>query len=60
MRATSDYNITGKSFTWKALADCRATDWLRFRGGFNRAERSPNVGELYSRAVADVPDRAVG
>src|SRR6185436_10781735 len=22
-------------------------NWLRFRGGFNRAERSPNVGELY-------------
>jgi outer membrane receptor protein involved in Fe transport len=44
---TSDYNVTGKSFTWKALADWRATEWLRFRGGFNRAERSPNVGELY-------------
>jgi outer membrane receptor protein involved in Fe transport len=44
---TSDYNVTGRSTTWKALADWRATDWLRFRGGFNRAERSPNVGELY-------------
>lgn len=44
---TSDYNVTGNSFTWKALADWRAIDWLRFRGGFNRAERSPNVGELY-------------
>jgi iron complex outermembrane receptor protein len=44
---TSDYNVTGKSFTWKALADWRVTDWVRFRGGFNRAERSPNVGELY-------------
>ncbi len=43
----SDYNVTGKSFTWKSLVDWRATDWLRFRGGFNRAERSPNVGELY-------------
>jgi iron complex outermembrane recepter protein len=44
---TSDYNVTGNSFTWKALADWRAVDWLRFRGGFNRAERSPNVGELF-------------
>jgi len=44
---TSDYNVTGSSFTWKALADWRAIDWLRFRGGFNRAERSPNVGELF-------------
>jgi iron complex outermembrane recepter protein len=43
----SDYNTTGSSFTWKALADWRAVDWLRFRGGFNRAERSPNVGELF-------------
>ena len=24
------------------------TDWLRLRGGYNRAERSPNIGELYS------------
>jgi outer membrane receptor protein involved in Fe transport len=44
---SSDYNVTGSSTTWKALADLRTTDWLRFRGGFNRAERSPNVGELY-------------
>ena len=44
---TSDYNTTGKSTTWKSLADWRATDWLRFRGGVNRAERSPNVGELF-------------
>jgi outer membrane receptor protein involved in Fe transport len=43
----SDYNVTGKSTTWKALTDWRATEWLRFRGGFNRAERSPNVGELF-------------
>jgi outer membrane receptor protein involved in Fe transport len=44
---TSDYNVTGRSTTWKALADWRTNEWLRFRGGFNRAERSPNVGELY-------------
>jgi iron complex outermembrane receptor protein len=44
---SSDYNVTGRSTTWKAMADWRTTDWLRFRGGFNRAERSPNVGELY-------------
>jgi iron complex outermembrane receptor protein len=44
---SSDYNVTGKSTTWKALFDWRAVDWLRFRGGYNRAERSPNVGELY-------------
>jgi len=43
----SDYNTTGNSETWKALADWRLTDYLRLRGGYNRAERSPNIGELY-------------
>jgi outer membrane receptor protein involved in Fe transport len=43
----SDYNTTGSSFTWKALASWQATDWLRLRGGFNKAERAPNIGELY-------------
>ena len=44
---TSDYNTTGNSFTWKAMADWQVNDWIRIRGGFNRAERSPNIAELY-------------
>lgn len=43
----SDYNTTGSSFTWKANADWQVTDWLRFRGGYNKAERAPNIAELY-------------
>lgn len=43
----SNYSTTGSSFTWKALADLQVNDWFRLRGGFNRAERSPNIGELY-------------
>jgi iron complex outermembrane receptor protein len=43
----SDYNTTGTSYTYKALADLELTDWLRFRGGYNRAERAPNVAELF-------------
>ena len=43
----SDYNTTGTSYTYKALANLAITDWLRFRGGYNRAERSPNIAELY-------------
>ena len=43
----SDYDTTGTSYTYKALGDWEVTDWLRFRGGFNRAERSPNIAELY-------------
>ncbi|HZF17521.1 MAG TPA: TonB-dependent receptor [Steroidobacteraceae bacterium] len=44
---SSDYDSTGNSETWKALATWKPVDWLRFRGGFNRAERSPNIGELH-------------
>lgn len=43
----SDYNTTGGSNTYKALADWRVNDSVRIRGGFNRAERAPNVAELF-------------
>jgi outer membrane receptor protein involved in Fe transport len=43
----SKYNTTGNAFTWKALGDWEVTDWLRIRGGFNKAVRAPNVAELY-------------
>ena len=43
----SDYNTTGVSYTYKALGDWRTNDWLRIRGGYNRAERAPNIGELF-------------
>ena len=43
----SDYSTTGTSYTYKILGDWSVTDWLRFRGGYNRAERAPNIAELY-------------
>jgi outer membrane receptor protein involved in Fe transport len=43
----SDYNTTGTSYTYKAQGNLALTDWLRFRGGYNRAERAPNIAELY-------------
>ncbi|AKH41524.1 outer membrane receptor protein involved in Fe transport [Altererythrobacter atlanticus] len=43
----SDYSTTGTSYTYKILGDWEVTDWLRFRGGYNRAERAPNLAELY-------------
>jgi outer membrane receptor protein involved in Fe transport len=46
----SDYNTTGKSYTYKILGDWKVTDWLRLRGGYNRAERAPNIAELYLAA----------
>ncbi|HWJ70024.1 MAG TPA: TonB-dependent receptor [Sphingobium sp.] len=44
---SSDYSTTGSSFTWKAMADWQLTDWLRIRGGYNKAERAPNIAELF-------------
>ena len=46
----SDYNTTGESNTYKILADWRVNDALRIRGGFNRAERAPNIAELFLAA----------
>jgi outer membrane receptor protein involved in Fe transport len=46
----SDYSTTGTSYTYKILGDLAVTDWLRFRGGYNRAERAPNIGELFLAA----------
>ena len=43
----SNYNTTGSSWTYKILGDWEITDWLRVRGGFNRAERAPNIAELF-------------
>lgn len=46
----SDYNTTGTSYTYMINGDWQVTDWLRFRGGYNRAERAPNIGELFLAA----------
>lgn len=43
----SDYSTTGGSWTYKILGDWELTDWIRVRGGFNRAERAPNIAELF-------------
>nr|WP_283773487.1 TonB-dependent receptor [Altererythrobacter sp. KTW20L] len=44
----SDSSQTGGSTTWKVEGSWEVADWLRLRGGYNRAERAPNIGELYS------------
>lgn len=43
----SDYDNSDSQWTYKALANIQANDWLRLRGGYNRATRAPNVGEKY-------------
>jgi len=40
--------VTQDANTYKALFNWRATDSLRFRGGYQAANRTPNVSELYS------------
>lgn len=43
----SDYSSVGKVDTYKALFDWGITSWARLRGGVNRANRAPNLGELF-------------
>jgi iron complex outermembrane recepter protein len=43
----STYEHTDSTDTFKALANIQVNDALRFRGGFNRANRAPNLGELF-------------
>ncbi len=43
----SDYDTAGSVPTWKALASWSPIDWLRFRGGFQLANRAPNINELF-------------
>lgn len=41
----SNYSPGGTSYTYKVLGDWEVTPWLRLRGGYNRAERTPNIAE---------------
>ncbi|MET0279879.1 MAG: TonB-dependent receptor [Steroidobacteraceae bacterium] len=43
----SDYTVTDSTTTYKALLNWEFNDWVRVRGGFNRATRAPNMGELF-------------
>lgn len=43
----SDYSTSGGVSTWKVTGDWEVTDWLKIRGGYQRANRAPNVAELF-------------
>ena len=49
---TGDWNLDAKSY--KALFNWVATDSWRFRGGWQRANRVPNVAELYAGQTSQV------
>jgi outer membrane receptor protein involved in Fe transport len=44
----SDYNTVGNVTTYKLLGQLKVTDWMRFRGGYQYANRAPNVVELFT------------
>lgn len=44
----SDYDSIGGAHTYKADVEWSVTDFLRLRGGYNRAIRAPSVGELFA------------
>lgn len=48
----SDYDLSGGVNTYKIDLDWKLIDSLRFRGGYQRAIRAPNVIELYNPALA--------
>ncbi len=43
----SDYAQSPSETTWKSLVNWQVNDSIRVRGGFNRATRAPNIGELF-------------
>ena len=44
----SDYNTAGSVSTWKVTGNWEATDFLTLRGGYQVANRAPNVAELFT------------
>ena len=44
----SDYKNSDSVFTYKILGDWTVTDWLRFRGGYQKANRAPNLYEQFA------------
>jgi outer membrane receptor protein involved in Fe transport len=45
---TSEYSTGQNVKTYKALVSWEPLSWMRVRGGYNRAERAPNLSELYA------------
>jgi outer membrane receptor protein involved in Fe transport len=43
----SEYSTTDSTDTYKINANIQVNDWVRLRGGYNKANRAPNLGELF-------------
>lgn len=46
--------------TYKAQLSWAPLDWVRVRGGYNRAERTPNIAELYTTTTVSSQLSGVG
>jgi outer membrane receptor protein involved in Fe transport len=44
----SDYSTIGSNSTYKINGEWAPIEWLRFRGGYQRAARAPNLGEVFT------------
>lgn len=50
----SDYSTAGTTKSYKLLANIAPIEGVRFRGGYNRAVRAPNIVELFTPQVLGV------
>ena len=57
---TSDYSIGEQIETYKFLGDLAFNDSVRLRGGWQRANRAPNIGELFAPNSQSVEGTAFG
>lgn len=55
----SDYSSSGVSYTYKVAGQWEPVSSLKFRGGYNRATRSPNIGELFAPSVTGLDNLGV-
>ncbi|MCL6683616.1 TonB-dependent receptor plug domain-containing protein [Sphingomonas alba] len=51
----SDYSSAGGLFNWKAGLQWAPTDWLKFRGIYNKAARAPSIVELFQNGDQGFP-----
>ncbi len=50
----SDYNTAGEVETYKVLGDWSINDFVRVRGGYQLANRAPNIAELFQPPTLEV------
>ena len=50
----SDYSTAGSEFTWKAGGTLSPTDWITYRGNYQRSSRAPNINELFAPVATNL------